>query len=151
MSDKDISSNLFTGVLLKLNEVYGHDGNRLDGDEMERPFHTYVAFQRRPVERFAHNYERDKFLHHRDKYVILNANSRYYIVAELKERENVTMYKKPLMLMFGQDSPKATIVLEKLLHKFYHNVTIEDISTVREIDLSQSGNSGNTQRVSNEI
>lgn len=154
MDDTVIRSELFKGVILKLNTLYGEGGNTLDRGEVDgtpRNYNFYPAYERRPVDRFPHNYERDKFLHHRDRYVAVSVNRRIYIIAELKEGERITMFTKPLQLVFGLSHSRAAEILEKLLHKFYSEVTVDEMSDVDKIDLSNAGNSGNHQVVSREI
>ena len=149
MQDSEIHSILFRGVIARLNSLAGTDGRSLyDGGES--PVEFYIAYQKRPTERFAHNYERDKFLHHRDKYSMLNKDGDAFIVAELHQGEQVTIYKKPVVLAFGRDGNKAFEMLERLMHKFYDKVEVAEISPVTRADYNATGNIENGTRVNNE-
>lgn len=150
MQDSEIHSILFRGVIARLNSLSGTDGRHLHDSNESLPFEFYIAYQKRPNERFAHNYERDKFLHHRDKYSMLNHEGSAYVVAELKQGEHVTIYKRPIELAFGRDGNKAFEMLERLMHKFYDKVEIADLSPVTRADYNATGNNENAIRVNNE-
>jgi len=151
MQDSEMHSILFRSVIARLNTLTGEDGMNI-GDSGENPIaEFYIAYQQRPTERFAHNYERDKFLHHRDKYSMMNKDGSAFIVAEVKQGDYVTIYSKPIKLAFGRDGNRAVEMLERLMHKFYDKVTVEEISPIRLVDYSQSGNSARDVRVRNDL
>ena len=150
MQDSEMHSILFRGVIARLNSLAGTDGRNLHDSNIGLPIEFYIGYQKRPTERFAHNYERDKFLHHRDKYSMMNKDGSAYIVAELKQGENVTIYKRPIKLAFGTDGDRAFEMLERLMHKFYDKVEIADMSPVSRADYNATGNNENGIRVNNE-
>lgn len=150
MSDGDINSTLFRGVIANINNLSSADGNRIHEGSNVDGFDFNLAYQERPAERFAHNYERDKFLHNRDKYVVVAIHGHYYILLRCREREYVEFYTKPLSLMFPDRVDGAVHVFERLLHKFYDHVTSEVISDVRIVDFS-NGMGSNNARVTYEV
>lgn len=139
---------LFRGVIAKLNNIRGADGAPIDFNSEEPAIKFHLAFQARPRDGFRHNYERDLFLHKRDKYIVLQDGSSFYIILECKYGDNITIYSRPFMLAFGEDHPKFVKILEKLVRKFYRNVNVETISGVSAIDWS-SDRTGNSHRMTN--
>lgn len=151
MTDAEINSMLFRGVITNLNELYGDNGNRIGDDgRTGTDVSFYLAFQPRPIENFAHNYERDKFLHNRDRFVVMNARNLSMILVRCYDRDYITIYRKPLEVAFPNDHERILSILQKLLHKFYSEVQVEDISSLREVDIS-TGRSSNRNRVMHEL
>ena len=151
MNHADIHSILFRGVISRLNDLYGHEGTSLsDGGWPGGDFSFSPAFQPRPSQNFAHNYERDKFLHNRDRFVILYTVDKSMVVVKATSNDRVTMYREPFKVAFPAHHEKFTSILEKLLTKFYDEVAIEGWLTLREVDLS-TGRSPNRQRVHYEV
>jgi len=154
MQDSEMHSILFRGIIARLNSLTGEDGGNIhDGRDGENPLglEFYIAYQQRPTERFAHNYERDKFLHHRDKYSMMNKDGSAYVLVDVKQGDYATIYSKPIKLAFGREGERAVEMLERLMHKFYDKVTIEEISPIRLADYSQSGSNARDIRVQNEL
>lgn len=151
MSDGEINSLLFRGVIANLHNLQSGDGNRLNTDSGIDDLQFSIAYQQRPVERFPHNYERDKFLHHRDRFILLHYGRRSFIVVRSQDREVMTIYRKPFQLAFPNDHERVVSILEKLIHKFYDDVSVEDMSTVQIVDTSTSNSGSNNHRVQHEI
>ena len=149
MSDSEIHSILFRGIIARLNSLAGHDGRNIHDDQEGLPAEMYLCWQVRPPA-FAHNYERDKFLHHRDVYSVTNIHGNRYIMAKVVQRNYVTIYKKPFELLFGREAGRVVETLEKLMNKFYDEVTLEDISPIREADRSNNNSPSNT-RIQHEV
>ena len=150
MTHSDIHSILFRGVISQLNDLYGHEGNSLADGRLSGDFSFTTAFQPRPSQNFAHNYERDKFLHNRDRFILLNTRNVSMIAVQCRNRDYITMYRKPFELVFQKHHEKFIAILEKLLRKFYDEVIVEDMSDIREVDLS-TGRSQNRHRVHYEV
>ena len=150
MNHADIHSILFRGVISQLNDLYGHEGNSLADGRLSGDFSFTTAFQPRPSQNFAHNYERDKFLHNRDRFILLNTRNVSMIAVQCRNRDYITMYRKPFELVFQKHHEKFIAILEKLLRKFYDEVIVEDMSDIREVDLS-TGRSQNRHRVHYEV
>lgn len=152
MQDSQMHSILFRGIIARLNSLTGEDGRNIYDSGEDNPIaEFYVAFQQRPTERFAHNYERDKFLHHRDKYAMMNKDGNAFVLVDVKQGDYATIYSKPIKLAFGRDGERAVEMLERLMHKFYDKVTVEEISPIRLADYSQFGNSSRDIRVRNDL
>ena len=151
MNHADIHSILFRGVISRLNDLYGNEDSSLsDGRWSGDDFSFSPAFQPRPSQNFAHNYERDKFLHNRDRFVLLYTGNKSMVVVKATRNDRVTMYRGPFKVAFPAHHEKFTSILEKLLTKFYDEVVIEDWLTLREVDLS-TGSSPNRHRVHYEV
>lgn len=150
MTHSDIHSILFRGVISRLNDLYGHTGDSLAESGGDCSYSFSTAFQQRPAQNFAHNYERDKFLHKRDRYILLNTRNVSMIAVQCRNRDYITMYRKPFELVFQKHHEKFIAILEKLLRKFYDEVIVEDMSDIREVDLS-IGRSPNRRRVVHEV
>lgn len=150
MTDREINSMLFRGVVVNLNDLASGTGQSIGGTMPDEPVEFHKAYQQRPVERFPHNYERDKFLHNRDRYIMMYFNGRAYIILRCRNREEITLYQKPFDIAFPEDSERVIFILEKLIRKFYDEVSVEDKSEIQETDLS-NGMSSNRQRVYYEI
>ena len=150
MNHADIHSILFRGVISQLNDLYGHAGDSLAESIWDDNYSFSTAFEQRPVQNFAHNYDRDKFLHKRDKYILLNTRNISMIAVQCRNRDYITMYRKPFELVFQKHHEKFIAILEKLLRKFYDEVIVEDMSDIREVDLS-TGRSPNRHRVHYEV
>ena len=152
MQDSEMHSTLFRGIIARLNSLTGEDGRYVhDGGDNPLGIEFYIAFQQRPTERFAHNYERDKFLHHRDRYAMMNKDGSAYVLVDVKQGDYATIYSKPIKLAFGRDGDRAVEMLERLMNKFYDKVTVEEISPIRLADYSQSGNNARDIRVRNDL
>jgi len=153
MQDSEMHSILFRGIISRLNSLTGEDGRNIHDSEGNNSLgiEFYVAFQQRPTERFAHNYERDKFLHHRDKYAMMNKDGSAFVLVDVKQGDYATIYSKPIKLAFGRDGDRAVEMLERLMHKFYDKVTVEELSPIRLADYSQFGNSARDIRVRNDL
>lgn len=145
MTDKEIHSILFRGVVAKLANLRGQEERPLSDGNDELPNDYYLGFERRPDRDFAHNYERDKFLQHRDKYIIVNANGHRFVLLKLSGKQHITIYHKVLDILFGADARLATEKLEKIMGKFYDSVVIEEKSTVDTIDLSMNRHPNHTR------
>lgn len=150
MTDSDINSLLFRGVISNLANLRSPYGSRLNESNESEPVSFSIGYQPRPVERFAHNYERDKFLHNRDKFILLHHEGRSFVIVKLERSERVTIFKRPLHYVFGNDSDRVISILEKLVHKFYDDVSVDDVLQFGEVDLS-NGNSSNRHRVVYEL
>lgn len=151
MNDAEINSMLFRGVITNLHSLYSGDGNMLSTDTGVENVGFSIAYQERPTECFAHNYERDKFLHSRDRYIRLTTNCRSYVVVKSVDREFLTLYSKPFEIAFPRDHSRVMRILEKLVHKFYDNVEVEEMSTLTRVDLSNGNNGSNNHRIYNEV
>lgn len=150
MNQADIHSILFRGVISQLNNLHSHSGDSLADVRWPGEFSFSAAFQPRPSQNFTHNYERDKFLHNRDRFILLNTINVSMIAVKATKHDRVTMYREPFKVAFPTHHEKFTSILEKLLTKFYDEVVIEDWLTLREVDLS-TGRSPNRQRVHYEV
>lgn len=150
MTDSDINSLLFRGVISNLANLQSQHGGSLNESNESEPVSFGVGYQPRPVERFAHNYERDKFLHNRDKFILLHHEGRSFIIVRFERSEKITIFKRPFHYAFGNDADRVVSILEKLVHKFYDDVSVEDVLQLREVDLS-TGNSSNGHRVVYEL
>ena len=150
MTHSDIHSILFRGVISQLNDLYGHTGDSLAERGGGGNYSFSTAFQQRPAQSFAHNYERDKFLHKRDRYILLSTRDVSMIAVQCRNSDYITMYRKPFELVFQKHHEKFIAILEKLLRKFYDEVIVEDISDIREVDLS-AGRNPNRHRVVHEV
>ena len=150
MNHADIHSILFRGVISQLNDLYGHTGDSLAESGGNDNYSFSTAFQPRPSQNFAHNYERDKFLHNRDRFILLNTGNVSMVAVKATRQDSVTMYREPFKVAFPTHHEKFTSILEKLLTKFYDEVVIEDWLTLREVDLS-TGRNSNRHRVHYEV
>ena len=150
MGNAEINSILFRGIISNLNELYSENGNRLGSEGGEENYSFSLAFQPRPTENFTHNYEREKFLHNRDKFIVIRYNNSNLIAVKCYRRDYITIYRRPFELVFGKDSHRVLTILEKLLNKFYEDVKFEEVSHLNELDASP-GRSSNRMRVVNEI
>ena len=150
MNHADSHSILFRGVISQLNDLYGHEGSSLADSRWSGEFSFSTAFQPRPSQNFAHNYERDKFLHNRDRFVLLNTGDVSMVAVKATKHYSVTMYREPFKVASPTHHEKFTSILEKLLTKFYDEVVIEDWLALREVDLS-TGRNPNRHRVHYEV
>lgn len=150
MKDNEINSMLFRGIIANLANLESHEGNRMSQVVEGERFTFTLAYQPRPMERFAHNYERDKFLHHRDKFILININGNSMVMLKFNNSEQITVYKKPIEYAFGTDAPRVLHILEKLIRKFYDKPQYEDVLQIREVDVS-NGVAPNNRRVYYEL
>ena len=150
MTDKEIHSILFRGVIAKLANLRGQEERPLSDGHDELPHEYHLAFQRRPDRDFAHNYERDKFLQHRDKYIVVIANGHRFILVKLSDRQKATIYSKVVAILFGRDTGIAMEKLELLLGKMYDSVDVEERSGEQHVDFSTNRHPSQ-QRVTHEF
>lgn len=136
---------MFNGVILALDNMVDGNGRSLihDGGKF---FTAYEC----PPESFAHNYVRNKFYHNRDTYIIGKGKTANYIVVKKTKGGSVTFYKKALEKVFLKDKALATDIMQRLLDKFYDNVIVNSMSSIRIVDLNK-GRGVNAHRVSNEV
>lgn len=150
MTDKEIHSVLFRGVIAQLANLRGQEERPLSEGNDKMPHEYHLAWQRRPDRNFAHNYERDKFLQHRDKYVIVIANGHRFILVKLSDRQKATIYSKVVAILFGRDTGLAMEKLELLLGKMYDLVEIKERCEEQYVDFSNNRNHNHT-RVTHEF
>lgn len=139
MKENSVDSVIFNGILSRLNSLYGDGGGMLHdggGDSFS------LAYQARPDNAFQHNYQRDKFLHTRDKYSIVEISNKFHVIVKLTFEDEVTIYKAPVELYFKAESEKALQRIEKIMKKLYSKVSIENISGITVADYS-TGRSAN--------
>lgn len=134
-----LRSMFYTWVIGQLKNVLDESGRQVADSFQHNTFRLYLGWQPRDRD-FAHNYERNKFLRHRDKYIyasIENTGRSIHLLTEHR-RNNVVVYQKNMQAVFGEDSEKAIKVLVALLHKFYDKVDIAERSTLENYDISNN-------------
>lgn len=137
MTIPDLQSVLYTCVISKLMGVrdeFGDNVPQLHGDMVGE---FLLGYETRPRD-FRHNYQRDKFLSQRDKYIVgYKARRSYHLLTEHNKNE-IVLYENNLQTMFGEDTSKAVKLLTKMLHRMYDVVRVEEHSNLSVYDTSNN-------------
>lgn len=134
MNTSELRSFFFHCIVARLNNVLYADGGNAPYTMFDVNIEFMLGFQVRP--QFRHNYERNKFLHNRDRYLIAYLNGNKYILLRQKKNEEITVYSKVVEKLFP-DNSNALTVLKESLGKFYKKVSVEEKSDVRDYDESE--------------
>jgi hypothetical protein len=137
MTISELQSALYINVVCKLLEVIDEFGDNTQHIESEiNGARFFKGYQRRPSD-FRHNYQRDKFLMQRDKYIYAQSNNRMrvHLLTE-KNRSDVTIHSAQMGFIFGPDKDKAIKLLTKMLSRMYDRVMVDERSVIDIFDAS---------------
>lgn len=139
MTIRDLQVILYTAIISRLMGVVDEFGDHIapQTNGLNERIEFALGYEVRP-ESFNHNYQRDKFLQVRDKYMyaLLDGN-RIHILTE-KNKNEVILFTKPLNRVFGKDTNKVVKLLTKMLHRMYDTISVEEKSGVHFFDTSNS-------------
>lgn len=133
MTIPELQTMIYTNVLVRLKDVVDEFGNHIPSLISDEEHYFQIGYQVRDRE-FHHNYQRNKFLRTRDRYLFSSRGSKRIHILTERHKNEVILYDKNIREVFGKDSDKAIKLMTKMLNRVYDTVRLDSRSPVSVYD-----------------
>lgn len=138
MKEYNYHALFYYRVLSTMQSLKGDGGVSLSDTYSRKKDEPRFGFAYEPRPNFEFQYQRDKYLVSRDRYVLIGKHGedqQTVLVKYNADNDEATIYRKALDYIFGEEGKEAFNELKELLEKFY-TVKVEDKSNLTEVDTS---------------
>lgn len=147
MTPDEIQAIVYTNIMAPLLNLMDEQGNNIQHHEFDEwsSRTLTMGYQQRPGV-FRHNYQRNKFLRDRDRYIVgVLRGENIHILTEHNKR-HIVIYEASLRAFFGRDSDKVLKTMTKMLGNVYDTVKLEHSSPITTYDVEERSRDGYTAR-----